>query len=1067
MDTATLLVTNALLSAAAATVMAVVMRTRKTYPGYGLWTAGIACLAAGAAMLVPDLLPSGWATRMARNGALLAGHALLLRGMLVFRGVRVGAWLEWTLALGFLAGFGYLSLDPAQLAARIAVYCVASGALSLATVAVTLRRRPPHFGSNDLLLALWLGLFALITFTRAAQELGSVSTAFESLKGFGSIYALAQIVSVQLITLTLVNINSQRIEWEHRVAADRLQASESQLRIVGDNLPDGFVYRYELVDGRPSFSYISGGVEATLGVTPAQAMADATSVFSGMRPESMASYAADEARSARELSVFASTLHFVLPDGRPLWLHARSRPQRRPDGGTFWDGVALDVTERRRAEEDLRRYKAIIDSSDDAIISQTLQGTITSWNEGARRLFGYAAQEAVGRRIDALVPAELADAERRLRERVAAGETVPHTETTWRHRSGEQIAVSVALSPVRDAEGRVVGASVIAHDIADRLAARARVERQACFYRCLSQCNAAVARCRTQQSLFHAVCRAIVEAAGMRLAWVGLRDEAGVLTIEALAGPAAEYLRELGLNLEAQDSPGGPIALAMGSGEPVWCQQFQADARTRPWHDAGRLAGFQASASLPVRRGGRVVGALSIYAGEPEAFDEETSRLLVDLAANVSFALDNFDRDAARAQAQQALSTHRQALEETVAQRTRQLAEASQRAEAANVAKSAFLANMSHEIRTPLNAMIGMAHLIHREALSPQQSDRLVKLEAAAEHLLEVLNAILDLSKIEAGKLTLDALPLRVETLVADVLSMLDDRAQAKGLRLSAEVDELPANLAGDATRLQQALLNFASNAVKFTERGSVAVRVRLASQDEDGALLRFEVQDTGIGIAPEVMPRLFAAFEQADRSTTRRSGGTGLGLAITRKLAELMGGEVGARSTPGLGSTFWFTARLRKSGEPAAVVARPTGDEALDAIRRRHRGSRVLVAEDNEINAEVAQAILEDAGLVVDLAADGVEAVARAEARAYRLVLMDMQMPRMDGLDACRAIRQRHPAGRLPIIAMTANAFADDRARCREAGMDDFASKPVDPDQLYPLLLHWLDRSAAAAALH
>jgi hypothetical protein len=261
MDATTLLITNALLSSAAALLMAVVLRTRKTYPGFGYWTAGIACLALGAALLVPGVLPASWASRVGRNAVLMAGHLLLLRGMLVFRGWRIGPGLEVVVALLFLLPFGWLSLDPALLAARIVCYCLFSAALSAAIVVVTLRRRPPHFGSNDRLLALWLLLFALITLVRAAQELSDISTAFETIKGFGSVYALAQILSVQLVTLTLVSINSQRIEWDFRTSAADLQAREQQLRLMGDNLPAGFIYRYTLADGHRRFEHVSGGID--------------------------------------------------------------------------------------------------------------------------------------------------------------------------------------------------------------------------------------------------------------------------------------------------------------------------------------------------------------------------------------------------------------------------------------------------------------------------------------------------------------------------------------------------------------------------------------------------------------------------------------------------------------------------------------------------------------------------------------------------------------------------------------------------------------------------------------
>lgn len=345
MDATSLLITNALLSSAAAMVMGVVLYTRKTYPGFGFWTAGIACLALGAALLVPGVLPPTWATRVGRNAVLMAGHLLLLRGMLVFRGWQIGPGLEAGIALLFLLPFGYLSLDAGQLAGRIVCYCVFSAALSVATVAVTLRRRPPHFGSNDWLLALWLLLFALITLVRAAQELADINTAFEAIKGFGSVYALAQILTVQLVTLTLVSINSQRIEWDHRASAADLQVREQQLRLMGDNLPAGFIYRYALADGHRHFEHVSSGITRTFGLEPAEVMRDAGPLFAMLAPQALERYLEDEARSAATLSDFHATLRFDLPDGPVRWLDVRSHPQRRADGATFWDGVALDVTD--------------------------------------------------------------------------------------------------------------------------------------------------------------------------------------------------------------------------------------------------------------------------------------------------------------------------------------------------------------------------------------------------------------------------------------------------------------------------------------------------------------------------------------------------------------------------------------------------------------------------------------------------------------------------------------------------------------------------------------------------
>ncbi|MDD4947367.1 MAG: PAS domain S-box protein [Gallionella sp.] len=387
------------------------------------------------------------------------------------------------------------------------------------------------------------------------------------------------------------------------------------------------------------------------------------------------------------------------------------------------------------------------------------------------------------------------------------------------------------------------------------------------------------------------------------------------------------------------------------------------------------------------------------------------------------------------------------------------LIRAKEMAEEGSRSKSTFLANMSHEIRTPLNAIAGMAHLIRRSGVNAEQRARLDKLESASMHLMGIINDILDLSKIEAGRMVLEETSLNVEAVMGNIVSMVHDRAKAKGLSLTKQLDYLPHSLLGDPTRLQQVLLNFVGNAIKFTSHGGIILRAGLSEETADSVKLRFEVEDSGIGIPKEALERLFTAFEQADSSTTRKFGGTGLGLAINKRLAAMMGGEVGVNSTEGKGSTFWFTACLKKSGAKPMANMDDAPEDADMLLSRLHAGRSVLLVEDEPINREVALMLLEDAGLKVEVANNGEEAVQKVREKRFDLILMDMQMPVMDGLTATRVIRGLPNGAEIPIVALTANAFVEDRAACLDAGMNDFTSKPIDPGQLYGCLLTWLSK--------
>ena len=552
-------------------------------------------------------------------------------------------------------------------------------------------------------------------------------------------------------------------------------------------------------------------------------------------------------------------------------------------------GIARDISDREKALDESRQLAAIVKSSDDAIIGKAIDGTVTSWNPAAERLFGFSAAEMIGHSlVELLSPERLAEDGRAL-QRNADELTVERIETTWRHKNGTMIDVAVTISPISGNDGVVIGSSTIAREIGQRKKAEAELVR----YR--------------------------------------------------------DHLEEL--------------------------------------------------------------------VAERTADLETANRLLVE------------SRDAA---------------------------------EQANRAKTVFLSNMSHEIRTPMNAVLGMVYLLRQSGLTPGQMARLDRIDAASRHLMSVINDILDLSKIEAGKLVLRDEPVSIEALMGSVCSIVGELARAKNLTLDVQVDTFPPALRGDLTRLQQALLNYATNAIKFTEVGHVSLRAVLLDASERTVQVRFEVEDSGIGIAPEALPRLFRAFEQVDESNTRAYGGTGLGLAITRRLARLMGGDAGVSSRLGDGSAFWFTARLARGGDEQEIMLVPVA-ELERQIRERHAGRRILIVDDAPFNQEVAGELLANVELNIDLADNGIEAVTATERAAYDLILMDIQMPDMDGIEATREIRARGGTT-MPILAMTANAFPEDQARYLAAGLDDFLPKPLEPARFYATVLKWLDQRKAAA---
>ena len=782
-----------------------------------------------------------------------------------------------------------------------------------------------------------------------------------------------------------------------KIREQALRQSESRIRKIADSSSDAIF----ALDPEGRFTYVSPTGKELAGFAPEEVLGRSFMEF------------VEDAERPKAVETFLQVMHgnrvqgqefaLITRDNSRVVVEITTSPIFDGDRVIGAQGIVRDIAERKRAEERLAHFWAIVNSSQDAIIGANLDGMITSWNPGAERLYGYTAEEAIGRPISFLEPTDRPGEMPVLLAYSRQGRAVSNWETVRCRKDGGLIHVSMAFSPTRDAKGRIIGESMIVRDITERKLAEEDLRQREKRFSSIVQNASDIIYTISPEGVFTFVSPAWTQKLG--------HDTAEV--------EGSSFIRFL----HRDDVPV----------YQAFCQQLLAAGESRRGveyrvrHKNGAWHWHRSSISLIRDRQGQPV----CYVGVAEDVTE-----------------------------------HKQA--ET------QLAEAKRAAEVANHAKSEFLANMSHEIRTPMTAILGYAEVLLGCTIQPDEVEAAKIIKRNGEYLLNLINGILDLSKIEAGKTEVDHVACSPIRLVGEVASLMRIPAAAKNLPLDIEfAGPIPETIHSDPTRLRQILINLVGNAIKFTEVGRVRLVIQFTHDAVGIPLLQFDVTDNGIGMTAEQIDRLFEPFTQVDNSACRKFGGSGLGLAISRRLARMLDGTITVASVPGEGSTFSLTVGTGSlDGVPMverpteALLAEPPPD-SLESLCYAQVQGRILLAEDGPDNQRLLAFVLRKAGAQVEVAENGQVAVkmfvaAQEAGQPYDLVLMDIQMPVMDGYEATRRLRDLDYRG--PILALTAHAMAGDRAKCLAAGCTDYLSKPIEKVPFLALIARYLGHPETVA---